>query len=141
MITKIKLDLNSWHACIKIDPIIHTVTDPRAANNSGARSNFFFPTHSARATPPFSSTTWWQRAPTCGSGTTSTTHRWTSWLSLSPCCAPSSQVRTNWGCEKRCWCSTSTGQSPTHYWHCTLKSLVCKCGTRVRPARQQLKRS
>ena len=32
MITKIKLDLNSWHACIKIDPIVHTVTDPRGAN-------------------------------------------------------------------------------------------------------------
>jgi hypothetical protein len=40
MMSRIKSDLNSWHACIRIDPITHTVTNPRGASGSGASSDF-----------------------------------------------------------------------------------------------------
>jgi len=39
-IQKVKLALNSWHACIKIDPIVHIVTDPLGGNDSSIRSDF-----------------------------------------------------------------------------------------------------
>ena len=39
-IQKVKLTLNSWHACIKIDPIVHIVTDPLGGNDSSIRSDF-----------------------------------------------------------------------------------------------------
>ena len=37
---RIKSDFNSWHACIKIDPITHTVTNPGGESGSGASSDF-----------------------------------------------------------------------------------------------------
>jgi hypothetical protein len=39
-IQKVKLDLNSWHACIKVDPIVHIVTDPLGGNDPSMRSDF-----------------------------------------------------------------------------------------------------
>jgi hypothetical protein len=39
-IQKVKLDLNSWHACIKVDPIVHVVTDPLGGNDPSIRCDF-----------------------------------------------------------------------------------------------------
>jgi hypothetical protein len=39
-IQKVKLDLNSWHACIKVDPIVHIVTDPLGGDDPSTRSDF-----------------------------------------------------------------------------------------------------
>jgi hypothetical protein len=39
-IQKVKLDLNSWHACIKVDPIVCIVTDPLVGDDPSTRSEF-----------------------------------------------------------------------------------------------------
>jgi len=40
LLLNIRQKLNSWHACIKIDPITHTVSDPLGAIDSGDRADF-----------------------------------------------------------------------------------------------------
>ena len=40
LLLNIRQELNSWHACIKIDPITHTVSDPLGAIDSGVRADF-----------------------------------------------------------------------------------------------------
>jgi hypothetical protein len=39
-IQRVKLDLNSWHFCIKVDPVVHIVTDPLGGNDPSIRSDF-----------------------------------------------------------------------------------------------------
>ena len=40
LLLNIRQELNSWHACIKIDPITHTVSDPLGAIDSGVHADF-----------------------------------------------------------------------------------------------------
>ena len=40
IVRKVKLDLNSWHACIKVDPVTYIVTDPLGGNDPESRSDF-----------------------------------------------------------------------------------------------------
>jgi hypothetical protein len=38
MVRMVKLDLNSWHACIKVDPVTYIVTNPLGGNDPSIRS-------------------------------------------------------------------------------------------------------
>ena len=42
IVREVKLDWNSWHACIKVDPVTHIATDPLGGNDPAVRSDFLF---------------------------------------------------------------------------------------------------